>query len=107
MSSGHSGGSLDELFTVYALVNALTASVPEVTAVQILVGGREADTLAGHVDLRQPLAPNLTWVVDLAEPPPDEEEAAPGDVGDPPGAGSRSVEGARAPAAPAPQASAP
>lgn len=82
VSSGHSGGSLDELLTVYALVNALTTSVPEVTAVQILVDGREADTLAGHVDLRQPLAPNLTWVVDLAEPPPDEEDGASGDGGD-------------------------
>lgn len=107
VSSGHSGGSLDELFTVYTLVNALTTSVPEVTAVQILVDGREADTLAGHVDLRQPLAPNLTWVVDLAEPPPDEEEAAPGDDGEPPAEGSRSAEGVREPAAPATGASAP
>jgi hypothetical protein len=30
--------------------------------VQILVDGREVDTLAGHVDLRNPLSKNLTWV---------------------------------------------
>lgn len=58
----HPGGSLDELFTVYAIVNALTTNVPEITAVQILVGGREVDTLAGHVDLRRPLERNMKWV---------------------------------------------
>ena len=58
----HPGGSLDELFTVYALVNALTTNLPEITAVQILVEGQEVDTLAGHVDLRRPLALNMKWV---------------------------------------------
>lgn len=74
VTTEHSGGSLDELLTVYALVNALTTNVAEVSAVQILVDGREVDTLAGHIDLRQPLTPNLTWVVDL---PRTSEEASP------------------------------
>jgi hypothetical protein len=30
--------------------------------VQVLVDGREVDTLAGHVDLRRPLAKKLSWV---------------------------------------------
>jgi hypothetical protein len=30
--------------------------------VQVLVDGKEVDTLAGHVDLRRPLAKNLSWV---------------------------------------------
>ena len=64
VSADHPGGSLDELFTVYALVNALTLNVPEIDAVQIMVGGREVDTLAGHIDLRQPLESNLAWVID-------------------------------------------
>ena len=59
----HPGGSLDEVFTVYALVNALTVNLPAVTRVQILVDGKELDTLAGHVDLRHPLAKSLEWVV--------------------------------------------
>ena len=62
VTRGHPGGSLDELFTVYAIVNALTTNVPEITAVQILVGGREVDTLAGHVDLRRPLERDMKWV---------------------------------------------
>ena len=62
VSIGHPGGSLEELFTVYAIVNALTMNMPDITAVQILVEGREVDTLAGHVDLRHPLGKNLEWV---------------------------------------------
>jgi spore germination protein GerM len=58
----HTGGALDELFTVYAIVNALTTNLPAVTRVQILVDGKEVDTLAGHVDLRHPLQKSLKWV---------------------------------------------
>lgn len=63
VAAGHTGGVLDELFAVYAIVNALTVNLPAITRVQILIDGKEVDTLAGHVDLRQPLAKNLTWVV--------------------------------------------
>ena len=58
----HPGGSLDEIFTVYTIVNALTVNLPAITRVQILVDGKEVDTLAGHVDLRHPLAKSLEWV---------------------------------------------
>jgi hypothetical protein len=63
-SRNHTGGALDELFAVYAIVNALTVNLPAINRVQILVDGKEVDTLAGHVDLRQPLAKNLAWVAD-------------------------------------------
>jgi germination protein M len=62
IATGHSGGSLDEILTVYTIVNALTQNLPAITEVQILVDGREVDTLAGHVDLRQPLDGDTTWV---------------------------------------------
>jgi hypothetical protein len=58
----HTGGALDELFTVYSIVNALTTNLPAVTRVQILIEGKEVDTLAGHVDLRHPLLKNMKWV---------------------------------------------
>jgi len=61
---GHSGGSLEELFTVYAIVNAVTTNLPAIQAVQILVNGREVDTLVGHVDLQRPLERNMLWVAD-------------------------------------------
>ena len=60
--SGHTGGSLNEALAVYAVVNALTVNLPGITAVQILVEGRQVDTLAGHIDLRYPLAKSLDWV---------------------------------------------
>jgi hypothetical protein len=62
VTAKHTGGVLDELFTVYAIVNALTVNLPAVTRVQILIDGREVDTLAGHVDLRHPLHKSLKWV---------------------------------------------
>lgn len=57
----HPGGSLYELFTVYSIVNALTVNLPAITRVQILIDGKEADTLAGHIDLRHPLQKSLKW----------------------------------------------
>jgi len=62
LSTRHTGGSLDEILTVYTIVNALTVNLPAITRVQILIDGKEADTLAGHVDLRHPLAKSLEWV---------------------------------------------
>ena len=62
MTTRHTGGSLDELFTVYAIVNSATVNLPAISRVQILIDGKEVDTLAGHVDLRNPLSKNLTWV---------------------------------------------
>jgi spore germination protein GerM len=59
----HTGGALDEILTVYAIVDALTVNLPAITRVQILVDGKEVDTLAGHVDLRHPLAKSMDWVV--------------------------------------------
>jgi hypothetical protein len=60
--TAHTGGSLDELLTIYTIVNTLTSNLPAVTSVQVLVDGKEIDTLAGHVDLRRPLAKNLALV---------------------------------------------
>ena len=62
MVSAHPGGTSNELLTVYTFVNALTTNLPAVTAVQMLVEGKELDTLSGHIDLRRPLAKNLAWV---------------------------------------------
>jgi spore germination protein GerM len=60
--AGHTGGSTNEVLTVYALVNVLTANLPAVKSVQVLVDGRQVDTLAGHIDLRRPIEKNLEWV---------------------------------------------
>jgi hypothetical protein len=68
ISRQHTGGSLDELFAIYEIVNALTVNLPAIAAVQILVDGREVDSLAGHIDLRRPLPRSLAWVTEPAAP---------------------------------------
>jgi germination protein M len=62
VSTAHPGGSTTELLTVYALVNAVTTNLSSVQRVQILIGGKEADTLAGHVDLRRPFERDTSFV---------------------------------------------
>lgn len=56
--TGHPGGSMAELLTVYTIVNSVLTNLPNLQQVQILIGGQEVDTLAGHVDLRRPLKKN-------------------------------------------------
>ena len=56
----HPGGSMNEMLTIFTIVNAVTTNLPEIQSVQILIDGREVDTLAGHVDLRRPLRKNET-----------------------------------------------
>lgn len=70
----HWGGSSGELMTVYGIVNTL-ADFPGVRQVRILVEGKPVETLAGHVDLSQPLTPDLSLVR-----PPDTRGAALGRV---------------------------
>jgi len=55
VAASHPGGALTEQLTVFAIVNAVTTNLPAVERVQILIGGREVDSLAGHLDLRRPL----------------------------------------------------
>jgi spore germination protein GerM len=70
IKSGHAGGSLQELMTVYTIVNALLTNLPTLQQVQILIDGREADTLAGHVDLRRPLRKNEGLIESRNATPP-------------------------------------
>ncbi len=52
------GGSHNELMATYAIVSVLTTNLTPVARVQILIDGREVETLTGHVDLREPLRKN-------------------------------------------------
>jgi hypothetical protein len=42
----------------------VTENLPAIRSVQILVDGREVDTLAGHVDLRRPLHRGASWILE-------------------------------------------
>lgn len=50
-------GSTGEALVISAIVNTLT-KLPGIERVRILVEGKQADTLAGHVDTTQPLRRN-------------------------------------------------
>jgi len=69
IAAAHPGGSLTELLTVHAIVNAITANLPAIQRVQILVDGKEVDTIAGHVDIRRPLTRDTSLVRELEASP--------------------------------------
>lgn len=50
-ADGHRSGVLMEELSVASLVQTLSANVPGITRVNILVDGKSRDTLAGHADL--------------------------------------------------------
>jgi hypothetical protein len=60
--SAHPGGSTAELMTIYSIVNTVALNFSEVQKVGILVDGRPIDTLAGHLDCRDPFAPDKTVI---------------------------------------------
>jgi hypothetical protein len=71
------GGSQEELLSVYSIVNSLTVNFPAVKRVQILVDDRPVATLAGHVDLSRPLPPDMTLLAAAALGPTPGAEASP------------------------------
>jgi hypothetical protein len=50
-ADSHRSGVLVEELTVVSLVHTLSANIPGIARVKILVDGKERDTLAGHADL--------------------------------------------------------
>lgn len=60
--NAHPGGTQSELLTIYSLADTLTVNFPHLRQVQILVEGVPAETLKGHVDLRQPINPDFSLV---------------------------------------------
>jgi hypothetical protein len=63
-ADGHRSGVLVEELSVVSLVQTLSANIPGITRVKILVEGKERDTLAGHADLSNVFdVPAVTQVV--------------------------------------------
>jgi hypothetical protein len=50
-ADGHRSGVLSEELTVASMIQTLSANLPGILRVKILVEGKQRDTLAGHVDL--------------------------------------------------------
>jgi hypothetical protein len=62
VTKGHPGGVQTELVSIYSVVNSLVLNLEGILAVKLLIGGQEADTLAGHMDLRFPFKANILLV---------------------------------------------
>jgi len=58
----HPGGCNSELLTIYSVVNSLILNVPEINRVKLLIDGKEAQTLAGHMDLEFPFEANMLLI---------------------------------------------
>jgi hypothetical protein len=61
------------MMTVYSIVDTLCVNFPSIRRVQILIEGADPETLAGHIDITQPLEINEDL---FALPQTTETEAA-------------------------------
>lgn len=59
--TGHTGGSLSELLTVYSLIDSLAVNFPYVRQLRIQVEGESLETIKGHVDLRSPISADFSY----------------------------------------------
>jgi hypothetical protein len=53
-------GSSAETTAAYSLVDSIALNFPHIKKVRILIDGKPAETLKGHLDLSQPLAPDFS-----------------------------------------------
>jgi hypothetical protein len=70
LAANHLGGIMNEQATIYSIVNSLTYNLKEIRQVQILVGGAEKETLAGHL-LLLPLEMDLSMTNVTPQEPSD------------------------------------
>jgi len=66
--ANHPGGSAAEMATVYSLTNTLTTNLPAIKKVRILIGGKEKESLKGHIGLRNPFMMNRELIAPAAPP---------------------------------------
>lgn len=58
LTSEHPGGSSAEMLTIYSIANSLILNFPQIKWVQILIEGKPAESIAGHLSIKEPLSPN-------------------------------------------------
>lgn len=68
LAADHPGGSAAEMATVYSLTNTLTVNMPAIKKVKILIGGKERESLKGHIGLRNPFVMNRELIAPAVPP---------------------------------------
>lgn len=61
LKDNFSGGSTNEMLVVYSIVNT-ACSIKGIKKAQILIEGKETDSLGGHIDISYPLEPDRELV---------------------------------------------
>jgi spore germination protein GerM len=64
LADGIGGGSMQELLTIYAIIDSVALNVDEIKRIGILIEGEPVETLNGHVDLRRPLPPDRSLILE-------------------------------------------
>jgi hypothetical protein len=59
---GSNPGIESESLSVYSIVNSITANLPSVKRVKMLVQGQETETLEGHADLTEAIIPDPSLI---------------------------------------------
>ena len=62
IAQNHPGGVWEEMLTVYSVVNTLVFNFSEIKSVKFLIEGKEAETLAGHIDIERPFKENISII---------------------------------------------
>ncbi|MBI3753726.1 MAG: GerMN domain-containing protein [Deltaproteobacteria bacterium] len=62
ISERHPGGSSAEIQTVYSIVNTVALNFSEIKKVQLLIEGKKAKTVAGHIDISFPLKADKEFI---------------------------------------------
>jgi spore germination protein GerM len=60
--NSYPGGVETELLTIFSIVDTLVLNLETVRQVKFLIGGQEAATLAGHVDISRPFKADMLWI---------------------------------------------
>lgn len=68
LAMNHPGGSAAEMATIYSLTNTLTVNIPVIKRVKILIGGKERESLKGHIGLKHPFTMNKELIAPPASP---------------------------------------
>jgi hypothetical protein len=66
--ANHPGGSAAEMATIYSLTNTLTTNLPAIKRIRILIGGKEKESLKGHIGLHNPFMMNRELIAPAAPP---------------------------------------
>ncbi len=66
--ANHPGGSAAEMATIYSLTNTLTTNLPAIKRIRILIGGKERESLKGHIGLNNPFMMNSELIAPAAPP---------------------------------------